>query len=167
MDGRGRKGNKIGDVLVAVVEIVGVFAGGREKDERAGGDGLGGVPDIGLVGRGVGAAELADAEEVLVDEALEEVEARGERAHGDAAAHTVEGHGDHGVAGLPTDGAVFGIVGDRPNAGLGLDESLISIVVVLGREVVDGGVLVEVVGGVGFTFGGRAVSHLAYARGRM
>ena len=42
-----------------------------------------------------------------------------------------------------------------------------SIVVVLGREVVDGGVLVEVVGGVGFAFGGRAVSHLAYARGRM
>ena len=42
-----------------------------------------------------------------------------------------------------------------------------SIVVVLGREVVDGGVLVEVVGGVGFAFGGRAVSHLVYARGRM
>lgn len=87
-------------------------AGGIAEEEGAGGDGLGGVPDIGLVGRGVGAAELADAEEVLVDEALEEVEARGERAHGDAPAHAVEGHRDLGVVGLPADGAVFGIVGN-------------------------------------------------------
>ena len=37
----------------------------------------------------------------------------------------------------------------------------------MGREVVDGGVLVEVVGGVGLALGGRTVSHLAYARGRI
>ena len=42
-----------------------------------------------------------------------------------------------------------------------------SIVVVLGREVIDGGVLVEVVDGVGLAFGGGAVSHLAYAHGRI
>lgn len=101
-----------GDVFVAVVVVVEWDAGGIAEEEGAGGDGLGGVPDIGLVGRGVGAAELADAEEVLVDEALEEVEARGERAHGDAPAHAVEGHRDLGVAGLPADGAVFGIVND-------------------------------------------------------
>ena len=42
-----------------------------------------------------------------------------------------------------------------------------SIVVVLGHKVVNRGVLVEVVGGVGLAFGDDAVSHLAYARGRM
>ena len=42
-----------------------------------------------------------------------------------------------------------------------------SIGVVLWHEVVNRGVLVEVVGGVGFAFGGRAVSHLAYAHGRI
>ena len=77
----------------------------------------------------------------------------------------VEGHGDHGVAGFPADGAVFGIVNDGPNAGFGLDEGLIAIVVVLGREVVDGGVLVEVVGGVGLALGGRAVSNVVVCIG--
>ena len=42
----------------------------------------------------------------------------------------------------------------------GLDEGLITIVVVLGREVVDGRVLVEVVGGVGLALGGRTVSDV-------
>ena len=108
----------------------------------------------------VGATELLDAEVVVVDEALEGFRAILHRAHFDAAPHAVEGHGDHGVTGLPTDGAVLGIVDDRPNARLGLDEGLIAIVVVLWREVIDGGVLVEIVGGVGFAFGGRAVSDV-------
>ena len=43
----------------------------------------------------------------------------------------------------------------------------VSVSVILWREIVDGGILVEVVGGVGFAFGGGTVSHLAYARGRM
>ena len=108
----------------------------------------------------VGATELLDAEVVVVDEALEGFRAILHRAHFDAAPHAVEGHGDHGVTGLPTDGAVLGIVDDRPNARLGLDEGLIAIVVVLWREVIDGGVLVELVGGVGFTLGGRTVSDV-------
>ena len=54
-----------------------------------------------------------------VDEALEEVGVGGLGAHLDSAAHAVKGHRDDGVAGLPADGAVFGIVGDRPNAGGG------------------------------------------------
>ena len=58
------------------------------------------------------ATELLDAEVVVVDEALKRFLAILHGAHFDAAAHAVKGHGDHGVAGLPTDGAVFGIVGD-------------------------------------------------------
>ena len=110
---------------------------------------------------------MLDAEVVVVDEALEKVGISRLGAHFNAAAHAVEGHGDHGVAGLPANGAILCIVDDRPNTGLGLDEGLVSIVVVLGREVVDGGVLVEVVSRVSFAFGGGTVSHLAYARGRM
>ena len=108
----------------------------------------------------VGTTKLLNAEVVVVDEALKRFYAILHCAHFDSAPHAVEGHGDHGVTGLPTDGAVFGIVNDRPNAGLGLDEGLVSIVVVLGREVVDGGVLVEVVGCVGLALGGRTVSDV-------
>ena len=170
--------DKVGDIFVAVVEVVGNFAGCWEKDERPGGDGFRGVPNVGVEKGVVGATKLLDAKVVVVDEALEGFCAILHCPHFDTSAHTVEGHGDHGIAGLPTNGAVFGIIGYRPNAGLGLDEGLIShlahargrmysIVVVLGREVVNRRVLIEVVGGVGFAFGGRAVSHLAYARGRM
>ena len=77
-----------------------------------------------------------------------------------ATAKAVEGHRDYGITGFPPDGSVLGVVDDRPNAGLGLDDGLISVRVVLGDEVVDGGILVEVVGGVGFAFGGRAVSDV-------
>ena len=37
---------------------------------------------------------------------------------------------------------------------------MVSVRVVLGHEVVDGGVLIEVVGGVGFTLGDRTVSDV-------
>ena len=37
----------------------------------------------------------------------------------------------------------------------------------MGDEVIDGDVLVEIVSRVSFAFGGGAVSHLAYARGRI
>ena len=108
----------------------------------------------------IGATELLDAEVVVVDEALEGFCAVLHRAHFDAAAHAVKSHRDHGVAGLPTNGAILGIVQNRPNAGLGLDEGLIAIVVVLGHKVVNRGVLVEVVGGVGFAFGSGAISNI-------
>ena len=115
----------------------------------------------------VGATELLDAEIVVVDETLEGFCAILHCPHFDAAAHAVEGHRDHGVAGLPADGAVFGIVDYRPNARLGLDEGLIAIVVVLGREVIDGGVLVERVGGVGLAFGGGTVSDVVVGVGNI
>ena len=117
---------------------------------------------ISRVGRG---AELLDAEIVVVDEALEEVGVGGLGAHFDTAAHAVEGHRDHDVAGLPTDGAVLGVVGDRPNARLGLDEGLVAIRVVLGREIVNRGVLVEVVGGVGLALGDGAVADVVIGVG--
>ena len=109
-----------------------------------------------------------DAEEVVVNKAEVRGNLPGTRLlilH--AAAHAVEGHRDDGVAGLPADGAVLCVVDNRPNAGLGLDGRLVTVSVVFRREVVDGGVLVETVGGVGLAFGGGAVSHLAYARGRI
>ena len=49
--------------------------------------------------------------------------------------------------------------------GVLIDQCLVAIRVVLGREVVDGGILVEVVGGVGFAFGGRAVSDVVVGIG--
>ena len=84
-----------------------------------------------------------------------------------AAAHAVEGHRDHGITGFPPNGAVLGIVDDRPNAGLSLDEGLVSIVVVLGREVIDGGVLVETVGRVGLALGGGAISDVFVGVGNL
>ena len=167
VDGRLWVGNEVGDVFVAVVEVVGDFTHCGNENQWTGGDGFRGIPHIG-VEKGVGGgAELLDAEVVIVDEALEEVGGGGLGAHFDAAAHAVEGHRNHGIAGLPADGAVFGIVDNRPNASGGFDEGLVTIGIVLGREVVDGGVLVEVVGGVGLAFGSGTVSHLAYARGRI
>ena len=151
---------EIGDVFVAVVEVVEGRVCGVAEDEGAGGDGLGRIPDVGLIGFLGGAAELLDAEEIFVDEALEEVGGGRDRTHCHAAAKAVEGHRDESVAGLPENGAVLGIVGYVPNAGGGLDEGLITVGVVLGREVVDFGVLVEVVGGVGFALGSGTVSDV-------
>lgn len=76
-----------------------------------------------------------------------------------AAAHAVKGHRDEwrsggvgsgGVGGnvLPKDRTVFAIVGDGPDTGYCLDESLIAVVVKLRSEVVNGGVLIELIGGV-------------------
>ena len=103
---------EVGDVFVAVVEIISNIVGGGEEDERACGDGFRGVPDIGVEEGVVDATELLDAEVVVVDEALKRFLAILHRAHFDTAAHAVEGHGDGGIAGLPTDGAVFGVIGD-------------------------------------------------------
>ena len=126
-----------------------------------------GVPDVGLEEGVISATELLDTEVVVVGEALEKVGIGRLSAHFDTAAHAVKGHGDHGVARLPANGAVFGVVDDRPNTCLGLDEGLIAIVVVLWREVIDGGVLVEIIGGVGLAFGGGAVSDIIVVIGNL
>ena len=160
MDNVAREGYEVGDIFVAVVEVASNIVGGGEEDERAGGDGLRGVPDVRLEEGVVGATKLLNAEVAVVDEALEKVGISRLGAHLDSAAHAVEGHGDHGVALRPTDGTVLCVVDNRPNAGLGLDEGLVSVSVILWREIVDGGILVEVVGGVGLALGDGAVSDV-------
>ena len=60
--------HEIGDVFVAVVEIVGEHTGGWAENQRPGGDGFGGIPDVGVVKGVFGAPELLDAEVVAVDE---------------------------------------------------------------------------------------------------
>ena len=124
------------------------------------GDGFRGVPDVGVV-EGVGRSpELLDAEVVVVDKALEGFFAILHCSHFDTSAHAVEGHRDHGVALRPTDGSVFGIVDDRPDTGLGLDERLVAVGVVLRHETVNFRVLVEIIGGVGLALGDGAVSDV-------
>ncbi len=54
--------HEVGDVFITIVEVVGEDAGRREEDERAGGDGFRGIPNV-RVGEGVvGATELLEAE---------------------------------------------------------------------------------------------------------
>ena len=103
---------------------------------------------------------MLDAEIVVVDEALKRFFAILYRAHFDSAAHAVKSHRDHGVAGLPTNGAILGIVQNRPNAGLGFDKGLVAVGIILWDKVVNRGVLVEVVDSVGLAFGGGAVSDV-------
>ena len=149
--------HEIGDVFVAVVEVVGERGGGGKEDQWARGDRFRGVPDIGVEEGVVGTTKLLDTKIVVVDKALEGFFAILHRAHFDTSAHAVKGHSNQ----------VFGIVGDRPNAGLGLDEGLISVCVVLGREVVNRGVLVEVVGRVGLAFVGGTISDVIVGIGNI
>ena len=51
-----------------------------------------------------------------------------------AAPHSVVAHHDVSRAASPQDGAVFAIVGDRPNAGRGLHQRLIAVVVKIGDK---------------------------------
>ena len=160
MDNASVNVHEVGDVFVAVVEVVSNIVRDWVENQWPGGDGFGGIPGVGVIEGVFCATELQDAKIVVVDEALEKVGIGRLGTHLDAATHTVEGHRDHGVARLPADRAVFCVVDNRPNAGLGLDEGLVSVSVILWREVVDLGVLVEGVGRVGFALGGRAVSDV-------
>ena len=102
--------HKVGDIFIAIVEVIGRSTRGRTEDEGAGGDGFRGIPDVGVVESVGWGAKLLDAEVVVVDEALEGFCTILHCPHFDAAAHAVEGHRNHGIAGLPADGAVFGVV---------------------------------------------------------
>ena len=160
MDGGAGSGNEVGDVFVAVVGIVGGFSICWAEDERAGGDGFGGIPNVGVEEGIISASEVLDTEVVVVDETLEGFHAVLLRAHFDAAAHAVEGHGDHGIAGLPADRTVFGVVLNGPDTCLSFNEGLVAIGVIFRRKVIDGGVLVEIVSGVGLPLGGGAVADV-------
>ena len=134
MDGDTGEGYEVGDVFVAVVEIVGEHTGGWEENQRPGGDGFRGVPNVGVEEGVIGTTELLDAEVVVVDETLEGLFPALYCTHLHAAAHAVEGHRDHGVAGFPSDGSVFGIVDDRPNTSLGLDTRLVAVIMINCRQ---------------------------------
>ena len=136
-------------------------SGGKRENKGSCGDGLGGVPDVGLGWDEGGSIEFGDAEIVAVKETLvgDDGVAFGLAVKG-AAAHAVEGHLNHRVAGLPENGAILGVVGYPPNAGGGLDEGLVTVGVVLGHEVVDFGVLVEGVGDIGLAFGDSAIADV-------
>ena len=104
--------HEVGDVFVAVVEVIREETRRRKEDQRTGGNGFGGIPHIGVEEGVVCALELLDTKIVVVDETLEGVGGGGLGAHFDSAAHAVEGHGDDGVALRPTDGAILGVVVD-------------------------------------------------------
>ena len=155
-------GDDIGDILVAIVHQEGGGFAVLPEGKRARGDGLGGVPDELLVDipRAVG-EELLDAEVAVVEEeGVGDLRGAILLAVGDAATETVKGHRDDLRPLRPTDRPVLGVVLHRPLARFREHLGLISIVVVLGREVVNGGVLVEVIGGVGLALGDGAVSDI-------
>ena len=141
MDGGTREGCEVGDVFVAVMEIVGEHTGVGKEDKWAGSDGFRGIPDVGLKEGVSGAPELLDTEIVVVDETLEGLFPILHRARFDTATEAVEGHGDDRVALRPADGPVLCVVDDRPNAGLGLDEHLIAIGVTFQYQTLEGGML--------------------------
>ena len=156
------------DVLVAVVRVEEVEAPVLgTHSQRSRGDGFRGVPHElrphGVVLRGI---QPLDAEVAIVDKTF----LLGHRvalafAHPHAAAQTVEGHLDDGLALHPTDGSVLGVIGDRPDAGLGLHLRLVAVEVVFRREGVDGGVLVEVVGDIVAPLGLGAVADIVVGVG--
>lgn len=104
--------HEIGDVFVAVMEIVGEHTGGGKEDQWAGGDRFRGIPDVGLIEGVVGATKLLDAEIVVVDETLEGFCATLHCSHFDTSAHAVKDHRDDGVVLFPEDGAILGVVVD-------------------------------------------------------
>lgn len=112
MDNVAREGYEVGDIFVAVVEVASNIVGGGEEDQRAGGDGLRGVPDVRLEEGVVGATKLLNAEVAVVDEALEKVGISRLGAHFDAAAKAVKCHRDNRITPCPTDGTILGIVGN-------------------------------------------------------
>ena len=155
-------GDDIGHILVAIVHQEGRGFTILPEGERARGDGLGGVPDELLVDipRLVG-EELLDAEVAVVEEdGVGELRGAIHLTVGDAATEAVKGHRDDLRPLRPTDWPVLGVVLHLPNAGCGLDGGLIAVAVVLGHEVVDGGVLVEVVGSVALALGGGAIADV-------
>ena len=105
----------LGDVLVAVVgvkEIDAPILGAH--DERACGDGLGGIPhELGTDGVAVGGIQPLNAEKVVIGK----TEVRGNLpgtclsiVH--AAAHAIKCHRDNRIIPCPTNGSVLGIVGN-------------------------------------------------------
>ena len=103
---------------------------------------------------GVGAGEVAGGD--LEVAAVEEAAVLGERAVG---GHFLRGAAPHGVVGafdhdaairlFEAHGAVLGVIGDVPRARACLNQRLVTVGVEGGAEAALGGVLIQLVGGVG------------------
>lgn len=140
--------------ILRQVPAVGVPGAVLLDGEGAGSGGLRRVPKNVPEGGSVGAGEVAasDLEIAAVEEAaVLRQGAVGGDLLGGAAAHGVVGALDHdaAVCFFKAHRAVFGVIGDVPNAGACLDERLVAVCVKGGAEVAFGGVLIQAVGGVG------------------
>ena len=136
------------------VPAVGVPRAVLLDGERAGGGGLGGIPEDIPQSGGVGARQVtaSDLEVAAVEEAaVLGYAAVGGDLLGGAAAHGIVGALDrHGVVTFnKKNRAVFGVIGDGPDAGARLDERLVAVRVKGGVEAAFGGVLVQAVGTIG------------------
>lgn len=134
----GLVGHKVGNVLVAVVEVEDVVS---PRDalhpQGAGGNWLGRIPTEGEVYRIVRRpVEPLNTEIPVIDESVVCI---GDGVDGldifDATAHAVELHRDVRRTTCPQDGAIFSIVGDGPDAGGGLYERLVSVQIKLRNKV--------------------------------
>ena len=152
---RGLVGHKVGNILVAVVEVEEIVS---PRDalhpQGAGCNWLGRIPSEGEVTRVVvRAVQPLDAEITVVHEAVVGVcDAVHRLDVFDAPPHTVELHHDVRRFALPQDRAVLAVVGDLPIAGRGLYKRLVPVVVELRQESSgafrDVRVLVEAVGNI-------------------
>ena len=83
---------------------------------------------------------------------------------GHTTAHTIETHGDDRITLRPLHRAVLAVVSDLPDAGRRLNHGLIAVGVVGRREIIDGGILVQLarrVDGIGAALGrGLAVADV-------
>ena len=110
---------EFGNILVAVVRIKEVeppILGAHGQRPR--GDGFRGIPhELRPHGVPLRRVQTLHAEVAVINEAEVRDDLSGAGlliVH--AVARTVEGHRDYGVSGLPADGAVLGVAGDRPHA---------------------------------------------------
>ena len=155
-------GDDIGHILVAIVKEEGGSLSILTEAERTHSDRLCRGPNELLVDvpRTIGEKLLNAKIAVVEEDGVSELRGAIHLAVGDAAAETVKGHCDDLRPLRPTDRPVLGVVLHLPNAGCGLDGGLIAVEVVLGHEVVDGGVLIEVIGSVALPLGGGAIADV-------
>ena len=154
----GLVGDKVGDVLVPVVEVEEVIGTRRPLHPQGPRrDRLGRIPAEGEVDRVVRSGiEPLDAEIAVVDEAVVRVSRHRHDEIGfavaddalfggccfkvfDPAAHAVEGHHDVGGATRPGDRSVLAVIGDGPVAGRGANKRLVAVKVELRHECLSSG----------------------------
>ena len=165
----GAGGDDIGDLFVAIVHQEGGGFAILLKGERTRSDGLGGVPDELLVDMPQLVGEkLLNAEVTVVEEnRVRHLRIANHFPIEDPPPQTIEVHRHHSVPLRPANRPVLGIIHHLPNASRRLDEGLVAVRVILRDKVVDGGILVKVVGCVSFAFGSGAVADVVVIVGNI